>query len=125
MPPAPACPAWPPRSGDPARRARSNRARDRGIRVFTVGFGTAACAMAPVEGYSIFMMFDEETLKAIADLTGAEYFHAGTADELATAAGRSAPPDRALSDNQSNMLMRSMTNGDPGGLKTRCRPSTG
>jgi Ca-activated chloride channel family protein len=38
--------------------------------------------MAPVEGYSIFMMFDEETLKAIADLTGAEYFHATTADEL-------------------------------------------
>ena len=37
---------------------------------------------APVEGYSIFMMFDEETLKAIADITGAEYFHATTADEL-------------------------------------------
>jgi Ca-activated chloride channel family protein len=28
------------------------------------------------------MMFDEETLKAIADLTGAEYFHARSADEL-------------------------------------------
>jgi Ca-activated chloride channel family protein len=65
---------------DPLEAARM--AADRGIRVFTVGFGTAAGAMAPVEGYSIFMMFDEETLKAIADLTGAEYFHATTADEL-------------------------------------------
>ena len=65
---------------DPVEAARM--AADRGIRVFTVGFGTAAGAMAPVEGYSIFMMFDEETLKAIADITGAEYFHATTADEL-------------------------------------------
>ncbi len=65
---------------DPLEAARM--AADRGIRVFTVGFGTAAGAMAPVEGYSIFMMFDEETLKAIADLTGAEYFHASTAVEL-------------------------------------------
>ena len=65
---------------DPLEAARM--AADRGIRVFTVGFGTAAGAMAPVEGYSIFMMFDEETLKAIAELTGAEYFHATTADEL-------------------------------------------
>ncbi|HZM36376.1 MAG TPA: VWA domain-containing protein, partial [Burkholderiales bacterium] len=62
-------------------------AADRGVRVFTVGFGTAAGAMAPVEGYSIFMMFDEETLKAIAEITGAEYFHATTADELAKVYG--------------------------------------
>lgn len=65
---------------DPLEAARM--AADRGIRIYTVGFGTAAGAMAPVEGYSIFMMFDEETLKAIADITGAEYFHATTADEL-------------------------------------------
>ena len=66
---------------DPLEAARM--AADRGIRVFTVGFGTPGGAMAPVEGYSIFMAFDEETLKAIAELTGAEYFHAGSADELA------------------------------------------
>ena len=57
-------------------------AADRGIRVFTVGFGSAAGGPAMVEGYSIFMMFDEETLKAIAGLTRAEYFHASSADEL-------------------------------------------
>jgi Ca-activated chloride channel family protein len=30
----------------------------------------------------MYMMFDEETLKAIADVTRAEYFHATTAGEL-------------------------------------------
>jgi Ca-activated chloride channel family protein len=34
------------------------------------------------EGYSIYMMYDEETLKAIAELTAAEYFHAASSDEL-------------------------------------------
>jgi Ca-activated chloride channel family protein len=65
---------------DPLEAAKM--AADRGIRVFTVGFGSAAGGPAMVEGYSIFMMFDEETLKAIAGLTRAEYFHASSADEL-------------------------------------------
>jgi Ca-activated chloride channel homolog len=65
---------------DPLEAARM--AADRGIRVYTVGFGSAAGGPAMVEGYSIYMMFDEETLKAIAQITEAEYFHATTADEL-------------------------------------------
>jgi len=65
---------------DPLEAARM--AAERGIRVFTVGFGTTQGGMAPFEGYSIYMMFDEETLKAIAGITHAEYFHATTADEL-------------------------------------------
>jgi Ca-activated chloride channel family protein len=65
---------------DPLEAAKM--AADRGIRVFTVGFGSAGGGPAVIEGYSIFMMFDEETLKAIAGLTRAEYFHASSADEL-------------------------------------------
>ncbi|HEX6266225.1 MAG TPA: VWA domain-containing protein [Burkholderiales bacterium] len=65
---------------DPLEAAKM--AADRGIRVFTVGFGSAAGGPAMIEGYSIYMMFDEETLKAIAGLTRAEYFHASSADEL-------------------------------------------
>ena len=65
---------------DPLEAARM--AADHGIRVFTVGFGSAAGGPAMMDGYSIYMMFDEETLKAIAQLTEAEYFHASTADEL-------------------------------------------
>jgi Ca-activated chloride channel family protein len=65
---------------DPLDAARM--AAERGIRVFTVGFGSASGGPAMIEGYSIYMMFDEETLKAIADLTRAEYFHAASAEEL-------------------------------------------
>jgi Ca-activated chloride channel family protein len=65
---------------DPLEAAQM--AADRGIRVFTVGFGSAAGGPAMIEGYSIFMMFDEETLKTIAGITRAEYFHASSADEL-------------------------------------------
>ena len=67
---------------DPLEAAKM--AADRGIRVYTVGFGSAAGGPAVVEGYSIFMAFDEETLRAIAGLTRAEYFHASSADELKT-----------------------------------------
>ena len=65
---------------DPLEAARL--AADRGVKVYTVGFGTAQGGTTNIDGYSIFMRFDEETLKAIAQLTGAEYFHAGSAADL-------------------------------------------
>jgi Ca-activated chloride channel family protein len=55
---------------------------DHGVRVFTVGFGKAEGAMASVDGYSIYMAFDEETLRGIADITKAEYFQAASAEAL-------------------------------------------
>ena len=57
-------------------------AADRGVRVFTVGFGAAEGAAIGAEGSSIYMRFDEETLKAIAELTRGKYFHASTAADL-------------------------------------------
>jgi Ca-activated chloride channel family protein len=57
-------------------------AAEHGVRVYTVGFGTAEGAAANVDGYSIYMRFDEDTLRAIADITRAEYFHAGSAADL-------------------------------------------
>ena len=52
------------------------------MRVYTVGFGNAQGGPVAFEGYSIYMMFDEETLKAIAQLTNAEYFNATSDTEL-------------------------------------------
>jgi Ca-activated chloride channel homolog len=52
------------------------------VRIYTVGFGTAAGGEVGFEGWSIYVRFDEETLKAIADVTRAEYYYAGTADDL-------------------------------------------
>ena len=57
-------------------------AADRGVRVYTVGLGSPQGGMASFEGWSIYMRFDEETLKAIADVTRGEYFAASSATEL-------------------------------------------
>jgi Ca-activated chloride channel family protein len=58
-------------------------AAERGVRVFTVGLGSAQGGMAGFEGgWSIYMRFDEETLRAVADVTKGEYFSASTATEL-------------------------------------------
>ncbi len=65
---------------DPIEAAKM--AADRGVRIFTVGFGTAAGGAVDIDGWSIYMRFDEQTLKAIADVTRAQYFHAGSAADL-------------------------------------------
>ena len=57
-------------------------AADRGVRVFTVGFGTTSGEVIGFEGWSFRVRLDEETLKTIATMTQGEYFHAGTADAL-------------------------------------------
>jgi Ca-activated chloride channel homolog len=65
---------------DPLEAAKI--AADRGVRVFTVGLGNAQGGMANFEGWSVYMRFDEETLRAIADVTRGEYFSASSALEL-------------------------------------------
>ena len=65
---------------DPLDAARL--AADRGIKVYTVGFGSSEGTSANADGMSIYMRFDEETLKAIALATSAEYFHAGSGADL-------------------------------------------
>jgi Ca-activated chloride channel family protein len=57
-------------------------AADRGVRVFTVGLGTPQGGTAGFEGWSIYMRFDEEALKAVAEVTRGSYFSAATAAEL-------------------------------------------
>jgi Ca-activated chloride channel family protein len=65
---------------DPLDAARM--AADHGVRVFTVGFGSATGGSIDVDGMSMFMRFDEEALKAIAQITRADYFHAASAGDL-------------------------------------------
>jgi Ca-activated chloride channel family protein len=57
-------------------------AAERGVRVYTVGVGTPAGATIGFDGWSMHVRLDEETLRAIADLTRGEYFYAGNAMEL-------------------------------------------
>jgi Ca-activated chloride channel family protein len=63
-------------------RSGGQAAADRGVKVYTVGFGSSQGGTANADGMSIYMRFDEETLKAIAQATAAEYFHAGPGADL-------------------------------------------
>lgn len=60
----------------------AQRAAERGVRVFTVGVGTAQGEILSGEGWSIRVRLDEDTLRNIADMTRGEYFHAATASDL-------------------------------------------
>jgi len=57
-------------------------AADRGVRIHVVGLGTVAGPVGAGEGLSIFMQLDEPTLREVARMTGGEYHHAGSAEEL-------------------------------------------
>jgi Ca-activated chloride channel homolog len=57
-------------------------AADRGVRVYTVGFGTIDGARIDFGEWSIFVRLDEETLKAVSAVTKGEYFHAATGADL-------------------------------------------
>ena len=65
---------------DPIEAARM--AANRGIRVFTVGFGTADGGVVNFDGRRVHVQLDEATLKEIADITRATYFHAGSEADL-------------------------------------------
>ena len=65
---------------DPLEAAKL--AADRGVRIYTVGIGTVDGETIGFEGWSMRVKLDEETLKAIAAKTNAEYFYAGTAENL-------------------------------------------
>lgn len=65
---------------DPLDAARL--AADRGVRVFTVGFGTPEGGIVDFGGGYMRTQLDEETLKAIAEMTGAKYFHATSEADL-------------------------------------------
>jgi Ca-activated chloride channel family protein len=57
-------------------------AADRGVKVYSVGIGTKEGETIGFEGWSMRVRLDEETLKNVANLTRAEYFYAGTAEDL-------------------------------------------
>ena len=57
-------------------------AADRGVRIYTVGIGTKEGETIGFEGWSMRVRLDEDTLKAIASATHADYFYAGTAQDL-------------------------------------------
>ena len=67
---------------DPIEAARV--AANRGVRIYTVGIGTANGEILASEGWSMRVRLDEQTLKTIADMTRGAYFYASDAAELKT-----------------------------------------
>jgi Ca-activated chloride channel homolog len=65
---------------DPVEAARMAAAR--GVKVFTVGFGTKEGEVINFDGWSVRVSLDEETLKKVADITLGDYFYAGSASDL-------------------------------------------
>ncbi|NJS35967.1 MAG: VWA domain-containing protein [Brachymonas sp.] len=65
---------------DPMEAAKM--AADRGVRVYTVGMGTVNGETIGFEGWSMRVRLDEETLKAVASRTAADYFYAGSSTDL-------------------------------------------
>jgi Ca-activated chloride channel homolog len=65
---------------DPLEAAKM--AADRGVRVYTVGIGTKDGETIGFEGWSMRVRLDEDALKAVAQTTRADYFYAGTAEDL-------------------------------------------
>ena len=70
------------RTTGPDSMDAAKMAADRGVRVYTVGIGTKEGETIGFEGWSMRVRLDEETLKNIAATTRAEYFYAGTAEDL-------------------------------------------
>ena len=70
------------RTAGPDSLEAARLAADRGVRIYTVGVGTPQGAIVGIEGWSMHVRLDEETLKSIADLTRGEYFYAGSAPDL-------------------------------------------
>lgn len=68
------------RGPDPVEAARL--AAQRGVRVFTVGLGTADGAVVEQDGISMRVQLDEARLRKVADVTRARYFRAGSAEDL-------------------------------------------
>ena len=69
-------------SPDPLAAARM--AADRGVRIYTVGIGSAAGATLHIEGFTVRSRLDEHTLRQIAQLTGGAYYNAASAGDLRT-----------------------------------------
>jgi Ca-activated chloride channel family protein len=65
---------------DPIEAART--AANHGVRVFTVGFGTANGDIVGFGGRRMRADLDEDSLKRIADITHAQYHRASSAEEL-------------------------------------------
>lgn len=57
-------------------------AKERGIRIHTIGIGSAAGTTLEINGFTVHTQMDEEVLKQISQLTGGEYYNPENEEDL-------------------------------------------
>ena len=67
-------------SPDPLAAAQA--AANVGVRIYTVGIGSAAGATLDLNGFQVFTQLDEATLQGISQITGGTYYNATDAQQL-------------------------------------------
>jgi Ca-activated chloride channel family protein len=67
-------------SPDPLAAAQA--AADRGVRIYTIGIGSAAGIPLHVNGFNVFTRLDEPTLQGIAQITDGAYYNAESQEDL-------------------------------------------
>jgi Ca-activated chloride channel homolog len=67
-------------SPDPLQAAQ--QAADEGVRIYTVGIGSAAGTILHINGFTVHTQLDEATLRQIAQLTGGTYYNAENEQDL-------------------------------------------
>ncbi len=66
----------------PAPQQILDEAVNRGIRIYTVGVGSAEGTVLRIQGRTVRTRLDEATLKQIAEITDGQYFNASNAEDL-------------------------------------------
>jgi Ca-activated chloride channel homolog len=67
---------------NPDPLAAAQTAAQRGVRIYTVGIGSAAGTLLHVNGFTVHTQLDEPLLKQISQRTGGAYFNAESAQDL-------------------------------------------
>jgi len=62
--------------------AAAQEAANRGVRIYTIGIGSAAGATLEIDGFMVFTQLDEPMLQAISQLTRGKYFNAQNEQDL-------------------------------------------
>jgi Ca-activated chloride channel homolog len=70
------------RTTGPDTVAAARLAADRGVRIYTVGVGSASGVTLEVEGFTVHTQLDEATLQQIAAMTDGVYYNAANEAEL-------------------------------------------
>lgn len=69
-------------TSEPDPLAAAQEAANRGLRIYTIGIGTAAGTNLELDGFTVHTALDELTLQLIAQITEGEYYNAQDEDDL-------------------------------------------